>query len=120
MFTWIFRWLKPPPPPVAVDQTADWPQPMRGDYAVLPAELGDFDWRDWDAAFLTVDGDGLVKLHSWYAHRTGIAWTSQEYTTIGKITSPGANWIHSYWMRPSWYQEMIAEPIAIEEALNVA
>lgn len=118
MFTKLFRWLKPAPPP-AKDPTANWPQPMRGDYAVLPFDLDWFDWTDRDRAFLTVDADGTVKLHTWYAHQVGPTWTSLDYIEIGQISRPPAAWA-CYWMRPSWYDEMIAQPMSIDAAWEVA
>lgn len=114
---WLFRRK---PKVIAADPTADWPQPMRGDYEVLPLELDWFDWTDYDSAYLTVDGDGTVKLHAGYAHRVGIEWKSLDYTVIGRITPPGAMWVHSYWLRPSWYDELIARSAALEAAWEVA
>lgn len=117
MFGWLFG-RKPKTP--AQDPTVSWPEPMRGSYEVLPLELDQFDWKDYDGAFLTVDGDGTVKLHSSYAHRVGITWTSLDYQVIDNITPPGAAWVNSYWMRPSWYDEKYATPALIEEAWHVA
>ena len=105
MFNWLFK-RKDQPQPYNPLLTA--PQPMRGDYVVLPLDLVDFDWTDCERAFLTVDLDGTVKLHDHYAWRDGLAWESHDYLTIGWIASPGANWVNCYWMRPSWYDEMIA------------
>ncbi len=116
-FDWLFRRNTKAP---MQDPTVNWPPPMRGDYLVLPFELDWFDWTDSDRAFLTVDGDGTVKLHTWYAHPIGLAWTSLDYIEIGHISSPGANWTNCYWMRPSWYAEMLAQPTLVEEAQYVA
>lgn len=112
-FNWLFR-RKPQAQPWNPLDTA--PMPGCGNYEVLPMELDWFDWTDYDNAFLTVDGNGTVKLHSWYAWQIGIEWHSLGYQVIGQIDPPGAAWVGMYWLRPSWYADYIGDPALIQEA----
>lgn len=109
-FNWLFR-RKPRPAPYSPLDNA--PMPMRGSYEVLPLELADFDWTDWDRAFLTVDGDGTVKLHDGHAWLRGNVWKSLDYMIFGWITPPGNDCAIMYWLRPSWYDEKYGVPATV-------
>lgn len=116
IFAWLFRRKKKP----VTDVTQRMLTPLCGNYEALPASLAWFDWTDYDSPILSVDGDGTVKLHTWYAWTSGIEWVSLDYYVLTQIAPPGAAWIGMYWMRPSWYEEYIGIPAKLEEAWHVA
>jgi hypothetical protein len=111
--SWLFG-VKPKP--IHRDPTLDWPTPSRGDYMALPAALDDFDWTDTDYNVVTVDADGTVKEHAWLAHMVGTEWTSLDYREVTQIAAPGPAWVSMNWMRPSWYDQMIVQPAAVQAA----